>query len=181
VPYVLGCGLLLLLVFTGLINMEQEKLVMLLSHPSITPINHLRDEIWTFLFKGGNRTSISICATHYICLYEHSAHSYLQDILVFRSLPSFCHCPSPATALNLSGEQIWVTLGALHFALSKLILRSRRILRQSANTGKEQKHVKTLASSGLYNQEVKVFGNSIMELTSKFYLIFRCLWVPCGS
>lgn len=72
-------------------------------------------------------------------------------------------------------------LGALHLVLSKLILRSRMILRQLANTSNEQKHLKTWASSGLHSQEVKVFGNSIPELASKFYLIVRCLWVQCGS
>lgn len=62
-------------------------------------------------------------------------------------------------------------LGALHSVLSKLILRARMILRQLANTGKEQKHLKTWESTELHSQEVGDFGNSFLELASKFYII----------
>lgn len=87
----------------------------------------------------------------------------------------------PVTDPNPFRRQIWVTLEALHLVLSKLMLRPRRILGQWANTGKEQKHLKTWASSGLHSQEVEVLGSSILEWANKLYFIFRCLWVQHGS
>lgn len=125
---------------------------------------------------------ISIHATHNIYLYKHSDPAICKTFWCSDHFPpSAVPPPFPSySSESFRGSGLSYAWSSSH-GLVKADTQIKEDSQAVSSTSKEQKHLKTWASSGLHRQEVKVFENSILESASKFYLIFRCLWVQCGS